>query len=145
MFPLRASYPNWHQDLKSDEDLIREEDIQIIQKWRSLDNSGPSEVLCTNYSFGLEYLEGWNSPRGLSWWKFKSSSKEGRGIQFKECKVLPHHTPNQAASLQWIWMQNQDKAEDTGLVQLLQEEIEALKEHKRHIKVQMPKSRKKPK
>ena len=29
-FPLRFSYPNWHRDLKSDEDLIREEDIQII-------------------------------------------------------------------------------------------------------------------
>ena len=45
MFSLRAKYPNWHRDLKSDEDLIREEDIQIIQNWRCLDYSGPGEVL----------------------------------------------------------------------------------------------------
>ena len=47
-------------------------------------------------------------------------------------------------------MQNQDEAEDTGgLVQLLWKEIraevEALKEHARRIKRQMPKPRNKPK
>ena len=54
MFPLRKKYPYWHWDLKTDEDIIREEDVQITRDWRSLDNSGPSEVLRTNYGFGLE-------------------------------------------------------------------------------------------
>ena len=45
MFSLRTKYLDWHQDLKSDEDIIREEDIQIIQSWRSLGKNGSGEVL----------------------------------------------------------------------------------------------------
>ena len=65
MFPLRNKYPYWYQGLKTDEDIIREEDVQIIRDWRSLDGSGPGEVLRTNYGLGLEDTEDCGSPRGL--------------------------------------------------------------------------------
>ena len=65
MFPLSNKYPYWYRDTKPDEDIIREEDIQIIQDWRSLDNGGPGKVLRTNYGFVLEDIEGWGNPKGL--------------------------------------------------------------------------------
>ena len=65
MFPLRKKYSYWHLDSKSDSDIIREEDIQIIRDWRSLDNGGPRDVNRTNYGFGLEDIEGWGNPKGL--------------------------------------------------------------------------------
>ena len=98
IFSLRNKHPYWHRDTKTDEDIIREEDIQIIRNWRSLDNTGPGKVLRTNYGFGLEDIEGWGSPKGLPWWKFKSSSR----MKFIEHWELSHHTPDQAESFSWI-------------------------------------------
>ena len=65
MFPLRNKYPYWYQDLKTDEDIIREKDIQIIRNWRSLNNSGPGQVLRTDYGFGLENIEGGGDLKGI--------------------------------------------------------------------------------
>jgi len=54
MFPIREKYSYWHLDGKTNEDVIREEEIQIIRDWRSMDNVGPREVRRTGYGFGLE-------------------------------------------------------------------------------------------
>ena len=65
MFPLRKKYSYWHLDNKTNEDVIREEEIQIICDWRSLDNGGPGEVHRTDYGFRLEDIEGWGNPKEL--------------------------------------------------------------------------------
>ena len=60
----------------------------------------------------------------------------------------PHHTPDQAESFTWILDQNlkaHQEEEAAGLVENLQEEVEALKGHRRHLQRQMPKPKKKPK
>ena len=53
MFPLRKKFSFWHLDSKSDSDIIREEDIQIIRDWRSLDKRGPGEVHRIDYGFHI--------------------------------------------------------------------------------------------
>ena len=119
MFPLRKKYPYWHQDLKTDGDIIREEDIQIIRNWRSLDNGRPGKMLRTNYGFGLENIEGCGSPKGLQWWKYNSSL--GRN-KFIGCLELPHDIPDQVEVLEFILDQNvqaDQEEEATGLVESL--------------------------
>ena len=44
LFPLRKKYTNWYLDTKSDEDINREEDIQILRDWRLLAGAAPREV-----------------------------------------------------------------------------------------------------
>ena len=158
MFPIREKYSYWHLDGKTDEDVIqeeedgktnedaiREEDIQIIRDWRSLDNGGPREVQRTNYGFGLEDIEGLKNLKGFPWWKFKQSSRLrilGQWDKF----LAP--TANQRAILSWIMEQNWTEvqvAEANRIVQKLQEETEARKEHARHMQRQAPKRKKKPK
>ena len=144
MFLLRDKYSYWHLDQKTNGNIIREEDIQIIRDWRSLDNSGPGKVLRTNYGFGLEDIEGWGSPRGLPWWKFRSSSR----VKSIECWELPHHTPDQAETFSCILAQNvaaDQEEEAAGLVENLQAGVEALKEQRSHMQRKMPKPKKKPK
>ena len=97
-FLLRNKYLYWHRDLKTDEDIIREEDIQIIRDWRSLGNGG----------FGLEDIEGLRNLKGFPWWKFKQSSRLrilGQWDKF----LAP--TPNQRAILSWILEQNWTKVQ----------------------------------
>ena len=73
---MREKYANWHLDTKTNEDIIQEEDIQILQGWRSLVGNAPGEVKRTGYGFGIEDIEGDNSPRGWPWWKFSTSGKD---------------------------------------------------------------------
>ena len=139
--------------------MIREEDIQIIRDWRSLDNGGPREVLRTDYGLGLEDIEGQGNSKGFPWWKFKPKSKFRISIMgindLVELKGFPSMitardqapTNNQRAILSWILEQNwtaDREAEATGIVQQLQARDEAEKEHARHMQRQAPKPPKKP-
>ena len=59
-----------------------------------------------------------------------------------------HHTPYQAESLAWILDQNLEvdrEEEAVGLVENLREEVEGLKDQRKHMQRQMPKPKKKPK
>jgi hypothetical protein len=96
-------------DTKSDEDIIREEDIQIRRDWISLNGTAPGEVHQTDYRLRIEDIDDWDSPRGLPWWKFKTRGKDRRAIKIKECRVAAHNTENEEINLQWIWMQNQQE------------------------------------
>ena len=87
-------------DIKSDEDIIREEDIQILCDWRSLTGNAPGEVQQTDYGFGLEDIEGWDSPRGLPWWKFKTIGKDKEAVKINECRVAAHNTESEERNLQ---------------------------------------------
>ena len=72
MFPVREEYAKWHLDTKSNQDIIREEDIQILRDWRSLVGNAPGEGKRTDYGFGLEDIEGHKSERGLPGWCYSS-------------------------------------------------------------------------
>jgi hypothetical protein len=67
LFPVREKYAKWHLDTKTNEDIIREEDIQILRDWRSLVGNAIGEVNRTGYGFGIEDIEGHNSPRRWPW------------------------------------------------------------------------------
>ena len=109
LIPLRKRYADRYLDTKSYEGIIREEDIQILCNWRSLTGIAPGEVHQTDYRFGLENIEGWDSPRGLPWWKLKTSGKDRRAVRIKECRAAAHNTENEQLNLQWILIQNQQE------------------------------------
>jgi hypothetical protein len=53
IFPLRRKCPTCHLDAKSNVDIVREVDIQIIGDWRCLATTGPGELFRTNNGFRL--------------------------------------------------------------------------------------------
>ena len=113
---MREEYAKWHLDTKTDKDIIREEDIQILRDWRSLVGNAPGEVNRTDYGFGMEDIEGHESERGLPWWSYSSMGKnkaiaiEARVVDneingSKQCPLVAaasHCTPYKELNLQWI-------------------------------------------